>query len=92
MMVKPFEDAVVAAKVGEVSGPVQTDFGWHLVLVKETRVAEQPTLDQLRDELAQEVETAAINAKIEELTKAATVTRDGEGLDPALLKNSALID
>ena len=92
MMVKPFEDAVVAAKVGEVAGPVQSDFGFHLILVKETRVAEKPTLDQLRDELAAEVETAAITAKIEELTKAATVTREGEGLDPALLKNSALID
>lgn len=92
MMVKPFEDAVVGAKVGEVTGPVQTDFGFHLILVKETRVAEKPTLDQLREELAAEIENTAINAKIEELTKAATVTREGEALDPALLKNSALID
>lgn len=92
MMVKPFEDAVVGAKVGEVTGPIQTDFGFHLILVKETRVAEKPTLDQLREELAAEIENAAISAKIEELTKAATVTREGEGLDPALLKNSALID
>lgn len=92
MMVKPFEDAVVGAKVGEITGPVQTDFGFHLILVKETRVAEKPTLDQLREELAAEIENTAINAKIEELTKAATVTREGEALDPALLKNSALID
>jgi peptidyl-prolyl cis-trans isomerase C len=79
-------------QVGEVTGPVKTDFGYHLILVKETRVAEKPTLDQLRDELAQQVENAAITAKIDELTKGATVTRDGEGLDPAILKNSALID
>jgi peptidyl-prolyl cis-trans isomerase C len=92
MMVKPFEDAVIAAKVGEVTDPIQSDFGFHLILVKETRVAEKPTLDQLRDELAAEVETAAINAKIDELTKGATVTREGEGLDPAILKNSGLID
>lgn len=92
MMVKPFEDAVVGAKVGEVTGPVKTDFGYHLILVKETRIAEKPTLDQLRDELAQQVENAAITAKIDELTKASTVTREGETLDPAILKNSALID
>ena len=92
MMVKPFEDAVVGAKVGDVTGPVQTDFGYHLILVKETRVAEKPTLDQLRDELAQEVENAAITAKIAELTKGAAVTREGEKLDPTILKNSALID
>ncbi len=92
MMVKPFEEAVVGAKVGEVTGPVQTDFGYHLVLVKETRIAEKPTLDQLRDELAAEVENKAITAKIDELTKGATVTREGEGLDPAILKNTGLID
>lgn len=92
MMVKPFEDAVVAAKVGEVAGPVQSEFGFHLILVKETRVAAQPTLDQMRDELAAEVENVAINAKIDELTKGATVTREGEGFDPALLKKAELID
>jgi peptidyl-prolyl cis-trans isomerase C len=92
MMVKPFEEAVVAAKIGEVSGPIKTDFGFHLILVKETRVAAQPTLDEMRDELAAELETAAVEAKVKELTDAATVTRPGEGIDPALLKNTALID
>jgi peptidyl-prolyl cis-trans isomerase C len=92
VMVKPFEDAVVAAKVGEVTGPVQSDFGFHVILVKETRIAENPPLDQIRDELAAEIENAAIMARVEELTKAGTVTRDGEGLDPAILKNTALID
>ena len=92
MMVKPFEDAVIAATVGEVAGPIQTDFGQHLILVKETRIAENPTLDQVRDELAAEIENAAIEAKVKELTDAATITREGDGLDPTILKNTALID
>jgi peptidyl-prolyl cis-trans isomerase C len=92
MMVKPFEDAVVGAKIGEVTGPVQSEFGYHLILVSETRVAAKPTLDELRDELAAEIENAAIEAKLAELQAAATITRDGEGLDPAILKSSNLID
>ena len=92
MMVKPFEDAVIAAKVGEVTGPIQSDFGWHLILVKETRIAAKPTLDELRDELAAEIENTAIAAKVKELTDAATVTKPGEAIDPTILKNTALID
>jgi len=92
MMVKPFEDAVVAAKVGEVACPVQSEFGFHLILVREARIAENPTLDQLRDELAAEIENAAIQALVDNLTAAATVTRSEEGIDPTILKNSTLID
>ncbi len=31
MMVKPFEDAAYSMEVGEVSKPIQTQFGWHLI-------------------------------------------------------------
>ena len=91
-MVKPFEDAVVAAEVGRATAPVQSDFGWHLILVKETRIAAAPTLDELRDELAAEIEQAAVAAHIEALTAAATVSKPGaEGIDPALIKDLTLL-
>lgn len=91
-MVKPFEEAVVAAELGKVTGPVKSDFGWHLILVKETRIAEKPTLDALRDELSAQLQQSAIEAHIKSVTDAATVERLGDALDPSLLSNTALLD
>lgn len=92
MMVKPFEEAVLAAEIGKVSAPVKTDFGYHLILVKESRLAAQPTLDDLRDELAAELEQKAIEAHVTALTAAAKVEKPGEGIDPAVLGDVTLLD
>lgn len=92
MMVKPFEEAVIGAEVGKVAGPVQSQFGYHLILVKESRIAAAPSLDELRDELASEIEQAAVQEHITELTENADVVRPGEGLDPALLRDATLLD
>lgn len=92
MMVKPFEEAVIAATAGKVTDPVKSDFGFHLILVKETRVAAQPTLDDLRDVLAAEIEQAAVEAHVKTLTDAAKIEKPGEGIDPALLSDLTLLD
>lgn len=91
MMVKPFEDAVITMKAGEVKGPIKTDFGWHLIKLNETRIASIPKLDELRDELAGEIEQKAVEAYVKGLTEAATITRPGEGIDPALLRDETLL-
>ncbi len=90
MMVKPFEDAVAALKAGEIGGPLQTQFGWHLIKLNETRAAEAPPLDEVRDELAAELEQATVEARIKAAIDGATVTRTVDGLDPALLNSPAL--
>lgn len=91
-MVKPFEDAVIAAEVGKVAGPIKSDFGFHLILVKETRVAAKPALDDLRDELAAEIEQKTVEAHIKTLTDAAKIEKPGEGIDPALISDLTLLD
>lgn len=91
-MVKPFEDAVLSAKVGEVVGPIKTDFGWHLILVTETRNATPPALADVHDELAAQVQKDAVAAFIADITGKATVTRSETVIDPALIKDLTLLD
>lgn len=92
MMVQPFQDAVFAMEVGSVSAPVETQFGWHLIQLKETRIKSAPPLDDLREELAGEIEQAAVEAHIKAITDAAKIDRPGEAFDPALLRDQSLLD
>ena len=92
MMVPDFEAAVVALEPGAVSAPVQTQFGWHIVKLNETRLRDVPTIDEVRDELRPQVERAAVQARLDELTAAATVDRAGTDIDPALIKNLDLLE
>ncbi len=92
MMVKPFEDAVIAMKKGEVSAPVQSQFGWHIIKLNDERTAAKPTIEDVRAELEGELQGSAVEAKVTELTGAAKVEKKVDGIDPAILKNVALID
>lgn len=54
VMAKPFEEALFAMKTGEVRGPVKTEFGWHVIQLREVRTPQQVPFEQVRDELARE--------------------------------------
>lgn len=92
MMVKPFEDAVIAMKAGEISAPVQSQFGWHVIRLTEVRTAAKPTIEDVRAELEGELQGRAVEAKVTELTDAAKVEKTVDGIDPAILKNVDLIE
>ncbi len=92
-MVAPFENAVVALEVGQVSTPVETQFGWHVIRLNETRVQNVPTLDEVRQEIEGEVREAAMASAIEAVIGKSDVDRSGsEGLDPAILRELELIE
>ena len=91
-MVKPFEDAVLTAKVGEVVGPIKTDFGWHLILVTETRKAAPPAMADVHDALAADIQKEAIAGYIKAITDKATITRSETVIDPSLIKDLTLLD
>jgi peptidyl-prolyl cis-trans isomerase C len=91
MMVKPFEDAVISLQPGQVSAPVQTQFGWHLIRLAETRDAAAPPLADVRADLSAELQRQAIEAHVAAITGAATITRV-EGIDPGVVRSETLFD
>jgi len=92
-MVPSFEAAVVALEVGEVSDPVKTQFGWHVIKLNETRIADRPTLDEVRAEIEDQVRSEALTARIDELSVNSDIDQSGaEGIDPTILKDFSLLE
>lgn len=67
-MVKPFSDAVALLENGEYTkAPVQTEFGWHVILREESREPEAPTLESVRGSLVQSVQQRKFQQHLEQL-------------------------
>jgi len=55
MMVKPFEDAVFSMKPNEIRGPVESDFGYHIIRLDSIRAAQTAPLTQVRAAVVEEL-------------------------------------
>lgn len=91
-MVPSFEAAVVALEVGAVSAPVQTQFGWHVIILNETRKVSAPAIEELRPQLEADLRNAAVTASVEALKADAAIDQTGsEGVNPAIIKDLSLV-
>ena len=69
-MVKPFEDAVFSMKKGEISDVVETDFGFHIILLSDIKTPRQPSFEELRPSLEAELKQQQAQRKFAEVAEA----------------------
>ena len=65
-MVKPFEDAVFSGKQGDIVGPVQTDFGWHIIRITGVKPGKTQSLDEAKPQIEQDLKRQKATRKFVE--------------------------
>jgi peptidyl-prolyl cis-trans isomerase C len=89
-MVPEFADAAFKLDKGQISDPVHTQFGWHIIKVEDKRTKPTPTFDQVKAQLANYVEHKAQAEMVDNLRKTATIERLDKPAAPPALDPSAL--
>lgn len=75
-MVKPFSDAVAALQPGQMTDkPVQSQFGWHVIKLEESRVSAPPPFEEVKDRVKVLVQRKKLQNYLDDLRKNAKVEK-----------------
>jgi peptidyl-prolyl cis-trans isomerase C len=80
-MVPEFGDAAAKLKPGELSEPVKSQFGWHIIKLDETRPKTFPPLDQIKDQVSRYVVQKAQSELVMKLREGAKIERTDQPAD-----------
>lgn len=88
MMVKPFEEAAFQQKEGDISGLVQSEFGYHIIKVTGVKSGKQRSLEEARPEIERELKQQAAMRKFAEAAEAFSnmVYEQSDSLQPVAEK------
>ncbi len=71
--VQPFGEAVLKLEKGQVSEPVQTQYGWHVIKLEDTRELKVPTFEEVKPNLEKRKQQESIQKAIVELREKAKI-------------------
>ncbi len=74
-MVPEFSKVAFELKKGEISGPVHTQFGWHVIKVEDKRIKPPPTFEQVKDQLVSYVQRKAQAGLVQKLRAEAKIEK-----------------
>jgi peptidyl-prolyl cis-trans isomerase C len=89
-MVPEFFDATNKLKKGEVSAPVKSSFGWHIIKLEDRRPVKVPPFEESKESLKNELSTKAVQSYVESLLKTATIKYyDENGKEKDFIKSQS---
>lgn len=78
-MVKPFSEAVVKLQKGVyTTAPVQTEFGWHVIKLDDSREAQPPSFDAVKKELGDDLQRQQLDKLVNGLRAKAKIVNNAE--------------
>ena len=91
-MVPEFSTALMVLSEGDVSQPVQTKFGWHLIKLNKTREKKIPEFQEMKAQLAQNLRQKKINDYLSSLTENSEINFVGKNINPNEITNMELLE
>ena len=91
-MVPEFSTALMVLSEGDISQPVQTKFGWHLIKLNKTREKKIPEFQEIKAKLVQNLRQKKINDYLKSLTENSEINFVGKNINPNEITNIKLLE